>query len=184
MSKEFKVAIITGIFVLISAFITGLFTLLSTLIDRVPTQIPSVEVTTVQIPVDNESVNFSASSALVINGNLYSIPTDNNAKCLGGDKATRQTGVDASHTYNLIVPNGWCIVWNSYKAYWTPGDGQYENDGLLEIHGHWEGTVQIITGEYCAVPVEWAEFARTNRREASPHQRVECVIRDGKTTCK
>ena len=100
------------------------------------------------------SSSFVASSPLVINGTSYSIPNSDSPFCV----ASEQTGYTSSGVeYNLVVPKGWVIVWDSWKAYWS--DGSYENDGLLIIYGNWQGTVTIVNGEYCAVPVEWSDFA-------------------------
>jgi hypothetical protein len=127
---------------------------------------PSVIPPTVQ--VQNSSI-FVASSPISINGKSYSVPTSNSPYCV----ASESTGYTSSNTdYNLIVPKGWIIVWDSWKAYWA--GGSYENDGLLIVYGNLEGKVSIVNGEYCAVPVEWQDFAINLRgnavaRASRPH---------------
>lgn len=139
------------------------------------------------LPAGCKLVDHDQTDDIVINGKSYSVPTDNDERCLGGDKASRQTGDGVSMTYNLTVPEGWYIVWDSHKAYWSPpGQGEYENDGLLAIYGPWKGTVHVVTGEYCAVPVEWYKFAWDDRKGAvePQHSRVECIVQNGVATCQ
>ncbi len=69
-------------------------------------------------------------------------------------------------TYDVVVPKGWVMVWDSYKAYW-PG-GSYGDNGLLGIYGEWSGTIEINTGGSCSVPIEWVDFAIQNRRNDYP----------------
>lgn len=104
---------------------------------------------------------FRAIEPLVINGISYAVPNDSNQRCIANEK----TG-NSLVRYNISVPKGWFIAWDSYKADWKVGN--YQSDGLLGIYGKWEGTVDIEVGEYCAVPVEWANFAINDRRNASP----------------
>ena len=111
---------------------------------------------------DNQnSDSFIASSPLIINGKSYSVPTSNSPYCV----ASEATGYTSGNIdYDLIVPKGWVIVWDSWKAYWTGGN--YENDGLLIVYGSLQGKVTIVNGEYCAVPVEWKDFAISLRANA------------------
>jgi len=119
------------------------------------------------IPLPTESANnnqnsssssFVASMPLVIDGVSYSVPISNSPTCI----ASHQTGnIGAGVDYELVVPKGWAIVWDSWKAYWS--GGSYENDGLLIVYGNFQGKVTIVNGEYCAVPVEWVGHAITWR---------------------
>ena len=134
-----------------------------------------------QYPTPQPSTRGNVLEPLIINGISYQVPNYSAIQCLGGSKSERQTGADTSLSYTLRIPTGWYIVWDSYQASWTPNNGQYTNEGLLAIYGPWEGTVNINTGEYCAVPVEWADFAWENRKNAwpVPNGRLECVINNG-----
>ncbi|MCK6463137.1 MAG: hypothetical protein L6Q29_04980 [Candidatus Pacebacteria bacterium] len=110
---------------------------------------------------NSSSSSFVASSPLVINGTSYSVPNSNSPLCV----ASQQTGYTSSGVeYNLDVPKGWVIVWDSWKAYWS--GGSYENDGLLIVYGNFQGKVTIVNGEFCAVPVEWKDFAVNLRANA------------------
>ena len=91
---------------------------------------------------------INATDSLIINSKSYAIPTDtSNIACIAGE----QTGY-SSVKYSLVVPEGWVVVWDSWKAYWP--NSNYEQDGFLVIYGNWDGEVTIVNGEYCAVPVE------------------------------
>ncbi len=163
-------ALIACIGAIIAAFITS--PLLDKLIDDEPITAPTLHTTS------GKDVSLDA---LVINGISYQASNNNSVQCLGGSKSVRQTGVNILRAYDLKIPDGWYIVWDSYQANWTPDDGQYLDEGLLAIYGPWEGTVNILTGEYCAVPVEWASFAWEERKSASPvpQGRLECIINNG-----
>jgi hypothetical protein len=104
---------------------------------------------------------FNAKEPLIINGRSFSVPNDTTVKCVAREQ-TGYTNTDVE--YNLTIPTGWVIVWDSWKAYWP--NGKYEQDGLLTIYGRWEGKVTIVNGEYCAVPIEWKDFAINDRMSA------------------
>lgn len=134
--------------------------------DTTQSQEPVSNPTAIPSPTESGSNNqnsssFIASSPLVINGKSYSVPTSNTPFCI----ASEQTGYTSSGVdYDLVVPKGWVIVWDSWKAYWS--DGKYENDGLLIVSGNFQGKVTIVNGEYCAVLVEWKDFAINLRANA------------------
>ena len=112
------------------------------------------------------SIIFETTESLIVNGQPYTAPTDIDVRCIANEQ-TRNTGTKVE--YNLLVPRGWVIVWDSWKASWPPDDNGYEQDGLLIVYGKWEGKVTIVNGEYCATPVEWADFAINNRLSAVSH---------------
>jgi hypothetical protein len=162
--------VIGGMILLFLEYRTNLFTR--------PTESPETAMPLALLTVQSTLNTFSAKEPLVVNGISYPVPMDSTQRCIG--EQNRQTGIGVSRTYELVVPAGWVIVWDSDKAYWTPGDGKYESDGLLAIYGYWKGTVQIISGEYCAAPIEWAEFAVSDRRSAVIRSnRIECFIGSG-----
>ena len=113
-------------------------------------------------PVQNDGI-FQATMPLKIDDVAFAVPSSESIGCV----ANEQTGyTNQGHKYNLQVPSGWVVVWDSWKAYWA--SDSYEDDGLLIIYGPWEGEVTIVNGEYCATPIEWADFAISNRRNANP----------------
>lgn len=109
------------------------------------------------------SNDFFATYPITINGVSYDVPTSASPYCVSSEQTGyTSTGVE----YDLNIPQGWVIIWDSWKAYWN--NGKYEQDGLLVIYGEWEGTVTVVNGEYCAVPTEWADFAINLRASANP----------------
>ena len=173
-SGHVKAAMIGGIFALLAACIGGIFLILNTMINNGvivfgmsnPSS-PATEIayeSATESPDTGSSPNsnsFIASSPLVINGTSYSVPNSNSPFCV----ASQQTGYTSSGVeYDLVVPKGWVIVWDSWKAYWS--GGSYENDGLLIVYGNLQEKVTIVNGEFCAVPVEWKDFAINLRANA------------------
>ena len=101
--------------------------------------------------------------ALMVNGARYTFPDLNTAPhCIAPEVATGETRAQ----YNIQVPKGWVMVWDSNKAFWV--GGQYENNGLLVIYGEWNGSIEIEKGGSCSVPVEWLDFALQQRRGSFP----------------
>lgn len=97
---------------------------------------------------------------LTINGQVINSSFETGPQCI----ALEQTGVGNTIRYDMVVPNGWVVVWDSWKAFWP--NGQYENDGMLIVQGHWQGTVTISSGEYCVVPFAWKDYAIRSRLNA------------------
>ena len=101
--------------------------------------------------------------ALVVNGVRYTFPDLKTAPhCIAPEVATGETRAQ----YNIQIPKGWVMVWDSNKAFWF--SGRYENNGLLVIYGDWTGSIEIEKGGSCSVPVEWLEFALQQRRGSFP----------------
>jgi len=115
-------------------------------------------------PSSTENDLFIASSPLIINGKSYVIPTSKDSPICVSSQETDDTS--SAIDYDLVVPKGWVIIWDSSEAYWA--GGSYQNNGLLTIYGNWQGKVTIVNGGYCAVPVEWKVFATYLRANASP----------------
>jgi hypothetical protein len=174
-----RAAIITGIFTILAACVTGMFLILSTLIStgfivngpgvpagsiQAPVSTPANEAGTPQQTLSKAPVLEIAAdptAPLIVNGAAFTAPIDSRVRCVAND----QTGyINSGVEYDVLIPSGWVIVWDSWKAYW-PG-GKYEDDGLLVIYGGWEGKVVVVNGEYCAVPIEWASFAINDRFSA------------------
>jgi hypothetical protein len=101
---------------------------------------------------------------LVINGQAYDKPNPSSLPyCVAQEVHTEgQHIVD----YIVVVPEGWVMMWDSWKAQWP--NGQYDNNGLLIIRGPWSGTITINTGGSCSGPVEWYDFILQNRQNDYP----------------
>jgi hypothetical protein len=132
--------------------------------------VKNVSVETSNIPSDQSQDLLPTATknlqpqSLIINGKKYAKPQDVSTappRCL----ADEFTGWNRTVEYDLYVPDGWAIVWDSYKASWPTGG--YEENGLLVIYGEFEGVVTITVGRFCAVPVEWDEYAIELRKNAS-----------------
>jgi hypothetical protein len=172
-------AIITGVFGIV-ATIAGIY-FKDTLDQRkavtpaptlqVQTAAPSLQAATPepslppQTAVPTPSVGFRTTQPIAINGQEYFPPTGQEMRCAAfGKTDDSKNGI----RYKITVPDGWLIVWDSWKATWP--EGSYENNGLLGIYGAWDGTVTIVNGEYCAVPVEWSQYATDKLRGGSVPQ--------------
>lgn len=102
-------------------------------------------------------------SQLIINGAAYSLPNTTNPYCVAQEV---NTGMDVVKSYDISVPDGWVMMWDSWKAEW-PG-GSYNENGLLIILGPWQGTLTIDTGGSCSGPIQWYDFILDNRRKNYP----------------
>jgi hypothetical protein len=151
-------AVITGIFGVVAA-IAGIY-FKDTLDQRkavTPTPSPQV-----QTAVPTQVSGIRATQPIIIDGQSYLPPIGQEMRCAASGRTDdSKNGV----RYKLTIPDGWMIVWDSWKASWP--EGSYENNGLLGIYGAWEGTVIVVNGEYCAVPVEWAQYALDRQRGGS-----------------
>lgn len=98
-------------------------------------------------------------TSLIINGKSYSYPDPSSSfRCIAQDQHTNGKNIVA---YDVIVPEGWVMMWNSYKANWA--SGSYDGDGLLIITGPWTGQITINTGGSCSGPIEWYDQIKSNR---------------------
>jgi hypothetical protein len=123
------------------------------------TPAPSLQV---QTTVPTHESGIRTTQAIIINGQEYFPPAGQQMRCAAADRTDdSKNGV----RYKVTIPDGWLIVWVSLKASW-PG-GSYENNGLVGIYGSWAGTVTAVNGEYCAVPVEWSQYAIDQLRGSS-----------------
>jgi hypothetical protein len=105
--------------------------------------------------------SFSNPKSLVIDGVSYSMPDPNSSPhCVAQEVHTNGENIV---TYNITVPDGWVMMWDSWKAKWD-GDS-YNQDGLLIIKGPYNGTIEINTGGSCSGPIEWYDFIYENRWE-------------------
>jgi hypothetical protein len=102
-------------------------------------------------------------SQLIINGAAYSLPSTTNPYCVAQEV---NTGMKVVKSYDVSVPDGWVMMWSSWKAKW-PG-GNYNENGLLIIRGPWQGTLSIDTGGSCSGPIQWYDFILDNRRKDYP----------------
>jgi hypothetical protein len=154
-------AIITGIFGIV-ATITGIY-IRDTLDQRkTVTPEPSAQV---QTAGPTQPSGFKTTQPVIINGQEYFPPTGQEMRCAASGKTDdSKNGI----RYKVTIPDGWIIAWSSWKATWP--EGSYENNGLLALYGAWDGTVTIVNGEYCAVPVEWSQFAVDKLRGGSQPQ--------------
>jgi hypothetical protein len=109
---------------------------------------------------NNPSISApSNQSSLVINGASYSIPNPSSSPyCVAQEVHTNGSNIV---DYEINVPNGWVMMWSSWKATWN--GGSYNQDGLLIIEGPYRGTIQINTGGSCSGPIEWYDFIHQNR---------------------
>ena len=166
---EISKALIGCIGVALAATISGIFLLISSgviKIDGVPA--PSPSSTLAGQPATHQP--------LVIDGAKYPYPNlGHEPYCIAQEIHTQgRNKVD----YRVVVPKGWVMIWDSYKAYWP--NGKYEDSGLLAIYGEWSGTITIDSGGSCSVPIEWADFALQNRRgDYSLSSRPEFYIGEG-----
>lgn len=103
------------------------------------------------------------SSPLVVNGVEYQMPTSSSPFCIAQEV---QTGMNNIVEYNIVIPDGWVMMWDSWKAEWD--GGSYDSDGLLIIMGPYSGKITINTGGSCSGPVEWYNFILNNRRNSFP----------------
>jgi hypothetical protein len=158
------IAVIGVIGTIIVALITSLSDVIIPLIIRTPTAEVSGSPGIISTAEVSVLPTFTPSpQALIVNGARYTFPDLNTAPhCIAPEVATGE----ARAKYNLQVPKGWVMVWDSNKAFWA--DGQYENNGLLVIYGEWTGSIEIEKGGSCSVPVEWLDFALKQRRESFP----------------
>src|SRR5690606_335384 len=102
--------------------------------------------------------------SLSINGILYSLPSTNISPfCVAQEIHTQG---ENKINYDINVPDGWVMAWDSYKAYW-PGN-QYIDSGLLVIIGPWQGEITIDTGGSCSGPIEWIDWIIENRMNDYP----------------
>ena len=101
---------------------------------------------------------------LVINGLSYNKPNPAATPYCVAEEIYTSDGniVD----YNVIVPDGWVMMWDSWQAQW-PG-GSYDDNGLLIIKGPWSGTITINSGGSCSGPLEWYDSILQNRRDSYP----------------
>lgn len=154
------VAIIGGCFAIIAALVSGFA-------DRIADRVlpPSTPIASVQTPVQAPtSEPLRLPDTLVINNANYPYPDPGSSPyCIAKEVNTNGRN---RISYEIEVPEGWVMAWNSYKAYW-PG-GQYETDGLLVITGPWQGTIDIDTGGSCSGPVEWTTFVVDDRMKDYP----------------
>lgn len=103
-------------------------------------------------------------SSLTINGVSYPMPDPSSSPyCVA-----QQVHTNGKNTvdYDLNIPSGWVMIWNSWQAKWD--GGHYDENGLLIIRGPWSGRIQINTGGSCSGPVEWYDFIRQNRLSDYP----------------
>lgn len=151
------VAIIGGTCTVIAA-IAGVVA--SRVLDRT---LPAPTPVSIQNTPENNSGNNSTHEMLVINGASYPYPETSTPYCIAQDV---NTGMGNKLSYTIILPDGWVMVWDFYKAYWE--SQQRESDGLLVITGPWQGTITIDTGGSCSGPAEWSEWLIDIRMNASP----------------
>jgi|GEM_PF-5495205 hypothetical protein len=113
------------------------------------------------------------SSSLLVNGITYQIPTHTSTPfCVAPEL---NTGMNNINEYDIVVPDGWVMMWDSWKAEWN--GGSYDSDGLLIIVGPYSGRIKINTGGSCSGPIEWYDFILDNRRNAYPvPSRIEYII--------
>lgn len=155
-SKSPNTAIIVAIIGVIGTIIVAIITTfkepLVALIYKTPTAAVSVSPISTPTPQD-----------LIVDGARYPFPDLNtDPHCIAPEVATGEAKVK----YNIKIPKGWVMVWDSNKAYWV--GGQYENNGLLVINGEWNGSIEIEKGGSCSVPVAWLDFALKQRRGSVP----------------
>ena len=158
------IAAIGVIGTIIVALITSLSDVIIPLIIRTPTAevfgSPSI-ISTAEVSVPPTLT--PSPQALMVNGARYTFPDlSTTPHCIALEVATGE----ARAKYNIQVPKGWVMVWDSNKAFWV--GGQYENNGLLVIYGEWNGSIEIEKGGSCSVPVEWLDFALKQRRGSFP----------------
>jgi hypothetical protein len=100
-------------------------------------------------------------SPLIINGTAYQMPTSSSPYCVAQEIYTGNNNIVR---YDIVVPDGWVMMWDSWKAKWDGGG--YNNNGLLIIRGPYSGKIEINTGGSCSGPIEWYDYILKNRREA------------------
>ena len=133
--------------------------------------------------LSDESVTSSAPTVLpnslsiidVTNNKSYTFdyPPDANAptSCAG---AYLETG-RAITEYQLIIPEAWVVVIDSWKAEWP--SGSYQNDGILIITGEWQGNVIVNTGAICVSPASILQSVLETRRNLTGNDgRLEYTI--------
>lgn len=152
------VAIIGGCFAVIAAIVSGFAERIA---DRI---LPPITPTLKSINTQNHPQITTLNEDLIINGVRYSYPnSDTEPFCIAQEIHTNGKN---RVKYEITVPRGWTMVWDSNKAYWP--NGQYENNGLLIIVGEWNGEIEIDTGGSCSGPVEWLDFIIRNRKADYP----------------
>lgn len=127
-----------------------------------PTPMPATSPTPTQIPESQSTLVAQPTSQpdLIVNGHSYDKPNPSSTPyCVAQETHTNGENIV---DYTVIVPDGWVMMWNSWKAQWP--SGSYDDDGLLIINGPWSGTVTINTGGSCSGPSEWFDFILQNRR--------------------
>lgn len=125
------------------------------------------------LPEMVNGVESAMQPKLVINGESYIKPNPAlTPYCVAQDV---NTGMGKTTNYTVTVPEGWVMMWSSWKAEWAGGG--YNDDGLIIITGPWSGALTINTGGSCSGPSEWYDFMLKNRREDYPvNSRPEFMI--------